>query len=85
VCGYILQQILGCLNGVGGTCNIQGFGGRIRRRLLREPACRPTLADMKLHPKKIGMKGHRLILLPQSSRSFIVGAAASSVGVSVHR
>jgi len=31
VCGYMFIQILGCLDGVGGTCNIQGFGGKIRR------------------------------------------------------
>ena len=34
----------------------------------------------------MGMKGWtRLILLPQSSGSFIVGAAASSVGVSMNK
>jgi hypothetical protein len=28
----MFKQILGCLDGVGGTCNIQGFGGRMRRK-----------------------------------------------------
>lgn len=32
VCAYMFKQILGCLDGVGETCNMQGFGGRIRRK-----------------------------------------------------
>jgi len=47
---------LGCVDGVGGTCNIQGFDWRIRRKVLRKPAYRSVLVDMKLHCKKMGMK-----------------------------
>jgi len=59
VCGYMFKQILGCLDGVDVTCRVL-VGESEGKRVLREPACRPILANMKLHSKKMEMKGCRL-------------------------